>query len=168
MGKQNFDDYMIENGNIDMIGDEFINREVSWLDFNKRIIKCAKKEIHPLNERMNFLAISSSNLDEFISVRFATIMDGKSKEYKNVLAGIKDCISKQEKVFLRLQDIYKDNNIIISPDISKLDKSITKQIRNIFNKSIFPVLTPINVGTTNEPPNILSAQVCVAVTIQQN
>lgn len=161
------DQYMRENGNIDMIGCEFINREVSWIDFNMRVLKCASKKIHPLNERLKFLAISSSNLDEFISVRFASILDSSAKkEYNAVLEGIKNCVDYQDKIFDKLKKLYLSKGIAICTDISKLSKSDRAKVRDIFNKSIFPVITPINIGTTNEPPNLLSSQTCIAVTIK--
>ena len=56
---------MIDNHKIKLRG-PFVNRELSWIDFNRRVMGCALKKNVPMNERLNFLGITESNLDEFI------------------------------------------------------------------------------------------------------
>ena len=100
--KLNIDSYQMETKDVDVKG-KFINRELSWIDFNYRVLECARSKT-PLNERMNFLGITTSNLDEFISVRFAYACQNKDKEpYKKILKGIHGFIHDQVKVSQELE-----------------------------------------------------------------
>ena len=147
--------------------DKFIDRELSWLDFNDRVLFCANNyKLHPLNERFKFLAITCSNLDEFISVRFSSVLSDKNNtSYNDVLSGIKKCMINQNSTFIRLMKSAKEYGIEFAT-ISSLNKNEKKQIHDIFNEDIFPILTPINIGSTNELPNIYSSQTCIAVIIK--
>ena len=69
-----------------MDGSRFLNRELSWLDFNQRVIELAADDSLPLLERVRFAAIGSSNLDEFFQVRVAALRD-------QIAAGVDDAVS---------------------------------------------------------------------------
>lgn len=84
------------------------NRELSWLDFNERVIKEAVDERNPLIEQLSFLAIGSSNLDEFMSVRVAGLID----QYK---LGVEETDSKKNWTSKRqIQEISKKNREIVN------------------------------------------------------
>ena len=164
--KLNIDSYEMITKDIDVKG-KFINRELSWLDFNARVLNCALAKI-PLNERLNFLGITTSNLDEFISVRFAYVIKNKNKEpYKDILKQIHRFIKNQVTVYNDLIKDVKDKGYEVTK-VSKLDKKEYHKIRQIFRTSIFPLLTPILVSDFQDIHNISSGDNCIAVEIKQN
>ena len=148
---------------------KFINRELSWLDFNYRVLDCAERKFNPLNERFKFLAITSSNLDEFIAVRYASVLDDciDKDVGAKILSKIFKFMDDQHKVYKKLinNELYKTGLSIVNPNMKKPPKGTLEKLRELFTKSIFPLLTPVHVGSTNEIPNIHSGQTCLVVTI---
>ena len=125
--KLNLDKYEMEvKDNINIHG-KFINREISLLAFDERVLYYALNSQIPLNERMNFLAITGSNLDEFISVRFPDVYHNKEKEpYKDILKRIKKFKDFQNHVFqktLRPSLEKKGVHFVKISDLSKKEKS---------------------------------------------
>lgn len=159
----------------------YLNRELSWLEFNKRVlIQTVRKDV-PLIERCNFLSITSSNMDEFIMVRLASSLNSLMKnptnielsgmnpheEYKSILDGIKRFKSLQDNCYeILLKKLNKENiHICKYKELSKDEKSY---IGKIFYKSIFPVLTPINFDTTKQFPDIISKQLTIVVSLEDS
>lgn len=163
--KIDFDTYSAETKNPKIKG-KFIDREISWLSFNDRVLFCANDKNIPLNERMKFLAISCSNLDEFISVRYSSAISDKSPYVKDILKGIKAQMGYQNSTYKSLKEELKKNGIVISK-IKDLSKKELAEVKSIYHRDIFPLLTPINIGSTNELPNFYSGQNCIAVIVKQ-
>lgn len=163
--KLDLDSYSVQSKDTKIKG-KFIDREISWLSFNNRVLFCANDESIPLNERLKFLAISCSNLDEFISVRYSTAISEESLSLKHILAGIKTQIDYQNLTYHSLKGELKKNGIIISK-IKDLSRTEMDKLKFIYQHDIFPLLTPINIGSTNELPNFYSGQSCVAVVVKQ-
>jgi len=158
---------------------KYINRELSWLEFNKRVlIQSIRKDI-PLLEKTNFLSITSSNMDEFIMVRFATVINRlrnnkKSDdisgmkpwhEYKAVLDGIKKFKEAQEDCCELILKKLTNNNIKLVT-FDELNNNERNYIRKIFLNSIYPLLTPISYDTTKAFPKMESGQHVIAVSIE--
>ena len=160
---------------------KYINRELSWIEFNKRVLFQTMRKDIPLLERLNFLSITTSNLDEFIMVRFSTVINrllnrtrvkelsGMSPdvEYQTLLKSIQKFRDLQVKCYNKLLDKLNKNGISICK-FKELSKTEKGHIANIFNTKIFPLLTPINFDTTKEFPDLLSKQLNIVVGLEDN
>lgn len=146
----------------------FLNREISWLYFNERVLQEAADETVPLIERIKFLSIFSSNLEEFYRVRVATIsrlvnLNDKAKELlgfnpKKVLNEIKNIVVKHERKFENLfQDILikglGQNKIFILND-SQLNVARGEFVRNHFRDKILSNLVPIMIDLDQPFPEL--------------
>lgn len=159
--------------------DLFINRESSWLGFNTRVLHQAIRQTVPLMERLKFLAISSSNLDEFIMVRLASVLNrvGTNKtditgldaveEYELLAKDLKTFRKNQETVFGILKESLKNENIYF-PSIDELTETERWQTKQIFKDEIYPILTPIACDTTKEFPLIKSKSINIIVELEDN
>ena len=146
----------------------FLNREISWLYFNERVLQEAADESVPLIERIKFLSIFSSNLDEFYRVRVATItrlanLNEKSKALlgfnpKKVLNEIKNIVVKQERRFEQLFQAtlineLAQNRIFILND-TQLNVSRGEFVRNHFRDRILSNLVPILIDLDKPFPEL--------------
>ncbi|EJF84723.1 polyphosphate kinase [Bartonella elizabethae Re6043vi] len=145
----------------------FINREFSWLQFNNRVLMEAANSKHPLLERLQFLSISATNLDEFFMVRVAGLVaqirahvtacsaDGYTpqEQLDVVLAEISRLQAHQLRELNVLRGELKKNDIeiICSNDLSDIEKS---WLEKYFLDTIFPVLKPLPVDLTHPFPFI--------------
>lgn len=147
---------------------KFIQRELSWIDFNRRVLACATRPDTPINERFKFLAITSSNLDEFISVRYASVLSEADEPIKkSVLDEINRFIDAQYKVFDYLKKEVGKLGISF-PKAKKLSKQTEEKIEKMFDEDIFPILTPVSIGSTNDVPNLISGQSYIVVVVKEN
>lgn len=153
------------------------NRQLSWMDFNTRVIEEAFEKENPVMERVNFLAISASNLDEFIMVRVAGVIDQVEHGVKNSdLSGLtpkKQYAMLCDKIHEFTERQYRCLNRSILPVLKKhdihfkiadeLNDSQRKFIDKYFDKVIFPVLTPMAVDTSRPFPLLLNKSLNIAV-----
>lgn len=145
--------------------DRFINRETSWLAFNMRVLDEATNPNNPLLERVQFLSISASNLDEFYMVRVAGLKDqlrnGINKrsadgltpdeQLERIYTHTEELMQRQQQCWAELRrELDKEGvHIIASKDASDKDR---KQMAQYFNEEIFPVLTPIAIDPAHPFP----------------
>lgn len=124
----------------------FRNREFTWLEFNRRVLESAHRKSNPINERLNFLAITDNNLDEFISVRFARVLkEPMLAPEDKLLKKIKKFKEIQNEVLVELlKDIKKKYEYEIYP-VNKLDKKEKEKLYDVFQSTIFPLLIPIDI-----------------------
>ncbi|MBF6602421.1 MAG: RNA degradosome polyphosphate kinase [Sphingorhabdus sp.] len=133
----------------------YFNRELSWLGFNTRVMEEAQNSSHPLLERLRFLSISGSNLDEFFMVRFAGLVgqfrqnieersaDGMTpkQQLQAIVESSEKLMSSQQTVWDELSELLAAENIHVlsAPDLDEVGNVWLKQH---FLDQIFPVLTP--------------------------
>ena len=149
--------------------ERFTNRELSWLALNKRVLSEAKDNHLPLMERLKFLSITASNLDEFFMVRVASLKDQVNAGYtKKDIAGMTskeqiDAILKETHKFTTAQyNTYnrsflpslKKNGLKIVTEFEKLTEEQADYVDNYFQKEVFPVLTPMAVDSSRPFPLI--------------
>ena len=159
---------------------QFFNRELSWLDFNQRVLELAEDDSSPLLERVKFCAIFASNLDEFFMVRVAGLWD-------QVDAGIDargpDGLSPREQIqAIRSRSLELDRRLTAVFDgklkpalaengikIARLDDlngTERAELDRIFDQQVFPVLTPLVIGLGRPFPYISNLSLSIAVLLR--
>ncbi len=147
----------------------FTNRELSWLDFNYRVLGEAMDKTIPLFERLKFLSITSSNLDEFFMIRVASLKDMVNAGYaKPDIAGMTpevqleaisvkthDLVNTQYTTYNRsLKPMLKQNHVIIIDSFEELSSAQEKYVDQYFMQDVYPVLTPMAVDSSRPFPLI--------------
>ncbi|HCL66889.1 MAG TPA: RNA degradosome polyphosphate kinase [Rhizobium sp.] len=145
----------------------FINREFSWLQFNRRVLEETLNTAHPLLERVRFLSISATNLDEFFMVRVAGLEgqvrqgitvrspDGKTplEQLEDILKEIDNLQMEQQASLAVLQQyLAKEDILIVRP--AALSEDDRLWIESEFEEAIFPVLTPLSIDPAHPFPFI--------------
>jgi polyphosphate kinase len=156
-----------------------LNRELSWLDFNERVLALAENDDLPLLERLKFCAIFSSNMDEFFQVRVSALKDqvaaglaqlspdGRTPAQQLLEIGdrVEDLVRHQEVLFLdTLLPAIRDHGIAIC-SWDELDKDDQKHLDEVFDERVFPVLTPLGVDPAHPFPYISNLSLNLAVLV---
>src|SRR6185437_2272259 len=147
--------------------DRFVNREFSWLQFNRRVLEESQNQRHPLLERVRFLSISAANLDEFFMVRVAGLAgqvrqgiavrspDGRTPEQQleQILVEVERLQEDQQKSLSSLAELLKKEGIesVAGNALSKDEKA---WLEEHFLEQIFPVLTPLSIDPAHPFPFI--------------
>jgi polyphosphate kinase len=147
--------------------ERFINRELSWLDFNHRVLEEAENPRHPLLERLRFLSISASNLDEFYSVRVAALIGQAKSGATFTSADGRTAAQQLTAIKLRAESLLADQQRILSELLTLLaeagvvlcgTKGLTESEKTWldawFMERIFPVVTPLAVDPAHPFPFI--------------
>ena len=156
--------------------DRFFNRELSWLDFNSRVLEEAANPQHPLLERLRFVAISGSNLDEFYSVRVAGLV-GQEREGITTLSpdGLTPTqqlaaiqvrggalIENQQAAWRTLRDALREAGLA-ALEADELEEPDIAWLEGYFQERIFPVLTPLAVDPAHPFPFVSNLAICMVL-----
>ena len=159
--------------------DRFLNRELSWLDFDARVLALASNPDVPLLERAKFVAIFSQNLDEFFQVRVAGLKDqvaaglGKqtadgrtaAQQLREIRERLAVLVDKAERVFLDELVPALAGVAIVFSSYEELDDDDRSYLDTVFEERIFPVLTPLAVDPGHPFPYISDLSLNLAVVV---
>ena len=159
----------------------FLNRDTSWLAFNRRVLEEAEDEGNPLLERLKFLAISASNLDEFFEIRIASmqqqIEDGYNEAGPDGLTLIekRDVLDKQTHEFVaqqydcwnaRLRPALSENGIRVL-GLHELDAAALRFVEEYCEKELDPLLTPVTVDPAHPFPRVINKALCLGFLLRR-
>ncbi|WP_047151995.1 RNA degradosome polyphosphate kinase [Aneurinibacillus tyrosinisolvens] len=158
------------------------NRELSWLAFNERVLQEAQDETNPLLERLKFLAIFSSNLDEFFMVRVAGLKDQvkvgfnkpenkagltPKKQLEQISRKTSSMVFTQYEIYNHelLPQLEKENIQFVT--ISDLTKKQAKFLEELFENTLLPILTPMAIDAYHPFPMLLNKRINLAILLRQ-
>ena len=161
----------------------FFSRDESWLRFNDRVLEEARDESNPLLERVKFLAITASNLDEFVEIRVAGILqrieDGDVQAQAADEGGLTleqrlDRLSEQLATFVKAQ--YRCWNRHLLPALEAehirvlrwkdLDDEARERALSFYEKEVDPLLTPVTIDPSHPFPRVLNKALCIALLLR--
>ena len=159
----------------------FLNRHFSWLQFNQRVLEEARDPANPLLERVKFLAITASNLDEFVEVRLAGLLqqveqgssdpgpDGRTQDevltelVKRIHSFVKDQYTCWRE---ELVPALAEESIRVR-DLEELRPAAREYIEEFFVKTVSPLLTPVTVDPAHPFPHVLNKALCLAFLLKR-
>jgi polyphosphate kinase len=159
----------------------FIGRDASWLDFNSRVLEEACDPTNPLLERVKFLAITASNLDEFVEIRVASLLqliedgltergsEGPTAEEisKNIAAQMHELVRAQYRIWNKqLLPALKDAGIRLLT-WAEMSEDAREYASRFYQSEVDPLLTPITIDPSHPFPRVLNKALCLALLLRR-
>jgi polyphosphate kinase len=160
----------------------YINRDLSWLEFNRRVLEEAQDPTVPMLERLKFLAIFSSNLDEFYMVRVGNIQQkvqanipiGSGADQMSPRAQLEEIRETTRELVLEQYRLLREEVLptlaargIVIRTADQLSDAERAHVRGVFMREIFPVLTPLSTDPAHPFPHLLNKSLNLAVTLKR-
>lgn len=162
----------------------FFNRDESWLRFNSRVLEEAQDTTNPLLERVKFLAITASNLDEFIEVRVAGILQRIEDGYQQPSGDDDDGLTEQERLDQLADHLHRFSREQYSgwtrdllPSLRKagidilswkqLDDEALRHAAEFYEREVDPLLTPVTIDPTHPFPRVLNKALCIGLLLRR-
>ena len=157
------------------------NRELSWLRFNQRVLEEARDETVPLMERMKFVAIFTSNLDEFFMIRVGSLYDMAAVDNKKLdtKSGMTP-VQQLEAIYQAVAPLYKERDKtyaeikkqlkpygVCGLDLKELEQQEKKYVKKYFKEQVLPVLSPQIVDPNHPFPHLLNKEIYVVANLKQ-
>ena len=162
------------------MNDVFMNRELSWLKFNERVLEEAEDENTPLCERLSFVSIYQSNLDEFFMVRVGSLVDQddvspKMRENKThmtakeqidaVIARVHELNGRRDAVYARLMEKLEEQGVRLV-DFRKIGRQESERLERYFDSEIAPLISPSIVGRRQPFPFLRNKDIYAVVVLE--
>src|SRR6202789_993522 len=158
----------------------YLNRDTSWLAFNGRVLEEAEDEGNPLLERLKFLAISASNLDEFFEIRVAAMMQQIEDGYNQAgpdgltLTEKRDVLAKQTHEFVddqygcwnAMRPALAEHGIRVL-SLHELGAEARRFVDEYCEKELDPMLTPVTVDPTHPFPRVINKALCLGLLLRR-
>jgi polyphosphate kinase len=159
----------------------FAGRDHSWMQFNRRVLEEAEDSSNPLLERVKFLAITGSNLDEYVEIRQAGLMqrieDGYREQGYDGLRPDESLASLTAEIHTFVDAQYRCWNDQLLPDLRKqgirllewheLDEGASTFAQNYFQREVDPLLTPVAIDPSHPFPRVLNKALCLALLLRR-
>ncbi len=159
--------------------DLYLNRELTWLQFNRRVLHEAGDERNPLLERVKFLAITSSNLDEFFMKRIGGLkqqlgagmtelsVDGRTprQQIEECYTVVRDMVREMQAVYATLKKALREEGIAIL-SCTELNSRERKWLRDYYHRNIYPLVTPQSIDPAHPFPFISNLSLNLLVTLR--
>jgi polyphosphate kinase len=159
----------------------YFNRHLQWLEFNRRVLEEARDKDNPLLERVKFLAITASNLDEFVEVRVSSFLQriehGSRETGPDGLSAEEELAKVSAAMHVFVRDQYKCWNEELLPSLAKesirvlslhgLDDKGMRTAKTFYDRRIVPMLTPVTVDPSHPFPRVMNKALCVAFILRR-